>query len=127
MSPGMSKYHHVFLAAQCSHEVRNSACLAAVREPLTQALMPLLEFDFPFWYEEWRETDLADQRRSIRGKTVRFLARPDLLPNPSNWLKDWAINDGIDGEEEVRRAAVEELARGWRTDPETIAFLEVKE
>jgi hypothetical protein len=28
---------------------------------------------------------------------------------------------------EVREAAVEELARGWRTDPETLAFLEVKE
>jgi len=27
----------------------------------------------------------------------------------------------------VREAAVEELARGWRTDPETLAFLEVKE
>src|SRR5271157_1947670 len=27
------KYHHVFLAAQCFHEVRNPAFLAAVREP----------------------------------------------------------------------------------------------
>ena len=118
------KYHHVFLAAQCFHEVRIPAFLATVREPLTQALMPLLEFDFPFWYEEWREEDLAVQRRSIRGKTVRFLARPGLLPNPLNWLKDRTINDG---EEEVREAAVRELARGWRTDPETLAFLEVKE
>ena len=114
------KYHHVFLAAQCFHEVRNPAFLAAVREPLTQALMPLLEFDFPFWYEEWRETDLADQRRSIRGKTVRLLARPGLLRNPLNWLKDRANNDG---EEEVREAAVRELARGWRTDPDTLALL----
>ena len=113
------KYHHVFLAAQCFHEVRNPAFLAAVREPLTQALMPLLYFDFPFWYEKW-EGDLADQRRSIRGKTVRFLARPGLLPNPLNWLKDRANNDG---EEEVREAAVRELARGWRTDPDTLPFL----
>src|SRR5271157_643788 len=114
------KYHHVFLAAQCFHEVRNPAFLAAVREPLTQALVPLLEFDFPFWYDKWEETDLADQRRSIRGKTVRLLARPGLLPNPLNWLKDRAINDG---EEEVREAAVQELARGWRTDPDTLPFL----
>jgi hypothetical protein len=27
----------------------------------------------------------------------------------------------------VREAAVRELARGWRTDPETLAFLEVLE
>ena len=114
------KYHHVFLAAQCFHEVRIPAFLATVREPLTQALMPLLYFDFPFWYDEWRETDLADQRRSIRGKTVRLLARPGLLPNPLNWLKDRANNDG---EEEVREAAVRELARGWRTDPDTLPFL----
>ena len=78
------KYHHVFLAAQCFHEVRIPAFLATVREPLTQALMPLLYFDFPFWYDEQRETDLVDQRRSIRGKTVRLLARPGLLPNPLN-------------------------------------------
>ena len=82
--------------------------------------MPLLYFDFPFWYDEWRETDLVDQRRSIRGKTVRLLARPGLLPNPLNWLKDRAINDG---EEEVREAAVRELARGWRTDADTLPFL----
>ena len=84
--------------------------------------MPLLYFDFPFWYEEGRETDLDVQRRSIRGKTVRFLARPGLLPNPLNWLKDRAaINDGE--EEVVREAAVYELARGWRTDPDTLPFL----
>ena len=82
--------------------------------------MPLLDFDFPFWYDKWEETDLADQRRSIRGKTVRFLARPGLLPNPSNWLKDRAINDG---EEEVREAAVRELARGWPTDADTLPIL----
>ena len=114
------KYHHVFLAAQCFHEVRIPAFLATVREPLTQALMPLLYFDFPFWYDERQETDLVDQRRSIRGKTVRLLARPGLLPNPLNWLKDRANNDG---EEDVREAAVRVLARGWRTDPDTLPFL----
>ncbi len=114
------KYHHVFLAARCFHEVRNPAFLAAVREPLTQALVPLLEFDFPFWYDESQERNLADQRRSIRGKTVRFLARPGLLPNPLIWLKDRAIKEGG---EEVREAAVRELARGWRTDPDTLPFL----
>ena len=39
-------------------------------------------------------------------------------------LKDRARNDE---HEEVRQAAMEELARGWRTDPETLAFLKVKE
>ena len=44
-APNDHKYH--FLAAQCFHEVRNPAFLAAVREPLTQALMPLLYVRFP--------------------------------------------------------------------------------
>ncbi len=39
-------------------------------------------------------------------------------------LKDRARNDR---NEYVRWAAVHELARGWRTDPETLPFLEVKE
>ena len=35
-------------------------------------------------------------------------------------MKDWAKKAG---EEEVREAAVRELTRGWRTDPDTLPFL----
>src|SRR5271166_4861895 len=61
-----------------------------------------------------------------------------IRPFPANWRQKGGLNGylfstkkeltlRLESSGEVREAAVRELARGWRTDPETLAFLEVKE
>ena len=70
-----------FWRPECFHEVLNLAFLAAVREPLTQALMPLLYFDFPFWYEERQETDLSG--RVLKSHLGQNRSLP-CLPRPAS-------------------------------------------
>lgn len=110
--------HNVFLAARCYQEIRNPSSLTGLREQLPREIEKMLRFEFPFYYDEMEEPDLQQRRSSVRIKAL--IAKSLFLPDPRLWFcgrlaedDDWA----------VRVAAVQELARGWYGDPDTVPLL----
>ena len=109
----------VFRAAECLREIREQGLIKDTRRDARQALLPIMQFDLPFYYEPWSPE--AEQVNGIRSRAVQELARgwkddPDTLP----LLKDRAANDD---DRVVRRAAVQELARAGQDDPDTLPWL----
>ena len=112
------KFHHRFLAAKCCQELRNPRTLGPAFDLARSALENLLRFDFPYFYREYEEE--AQRRNQVQTKAVGALATALLPDNPSAWLKDRATKDDNWA---VRQAAVQELARGWKDDPDTLTIL----
>jgi predicted NACHT family NTPase len=112
------EFHHLFLAARCCAELRNHRTLGKTSENTLAALEAVLRFDFPYFYEVW--DDEAEQRDRLLAKTVASLINTQLLDQPANWLKDRAARDD---NESVRQAAVRDLARSWKDDPDTLLLL----
>jgi predicted NACHT family NTPase len=112
------EFHHLFLAARCYQEVRNPSSLARLREALSRDIEKLLCFDFPFYYEDWREPDLKQRRSRVR--TRALIATSLLQRNPRLWFLRHAAEDD---DQAVRKAALQELARGWKDDPDTLPLL----
>jgi predicted NACHT family NTPase len=112
------EFHHLFLAARCCAELRNPRMLGKTSENALAALEALLSFDFPYFYDSYEpETERRDR---LLTKTVASLVNAQLLDQPVNWLKARATQDG---NWSVRRAAAQELARGWKDDPDTLPWL----
>src|SRR6266404_850225 len=110
--------HHVFVAARCYQEIRNPTSLTLLRQRLFTDIETLLQFDFPFYYQDWEEPDLAERRRRIRVRALVAASR--LISDTNAWFKGRAENDD---DWAVRSAAIQELARGWKDDPETLRLL----
>ena len=111
-------FHHIFLAANCSLELRNPRLLGSVRDRIEEKLLDLAAFDYPYFYEFYEAE--AQQIGEIRARAVRLIAAAQLLSNTRRWLEDRAANDDNWA---VRQAAVQELARGWKLDPDTLPWL----
>lgn len=111
-------FHNVFLAADCCREVRTPKALGESLNKTATALQELLQFDFPHSY---KLSQLEyEQRYLVRAKVVSYLANALFLGDTRMWLRDRATHDN---DWAVRRAAIQELARGWRDDPTTLTLL----
>ena len=109
------KFINVFLAAKCLFEVRNRSGIAAATTQLLNRLKNLRKYDLPFLYYYEPYGDEASVVREIRTQAVAAIATtwkddPDTLA----WLKQRAQ---FDDNEDVRYAALQELARGWKDEP----------
>jgi predicted NACHT family NTPase len=112
------EFHHVFLAARCYQEIRIPSSLTLLRQRLVSEIEKLLKFDFPFYYEDRREPDFQQRRSRVR---IRALISASLfLPDPRPWFRRNATEDN---DPDVRQAAVQALARGWKDDPHTLPLL----
>ena len=112
------EFHHIFLAARCCAELRNPRTLGEVFEKVRVALDELLRFDFPYSYEHWEDEE--ERRNHLHAKAVAALVNAQLLDQPVKWLKERAAQDD---DRVVRYAVVQELARGWKDDPDTLPWL----
>ncbi|MGE3440923.1 MAG: NACHT domain-containing NTPase, partial [Blastocatellales bacterium] len=111
-------FHNVFLAADCCQEVRNPKALGESLKRVVGELQKLLQFDFPYFYGPFEPEN--EKRNLIRAKAVGYLSNIVFLDNAKTWLKDRATRDW---DWSVRQAAVRELARGWKNDPDTLPWL----
>ncbi len=112
------EFQNIFVAANCCLEVRNPKSLGQSRTRAKNALLQLTRFDFPYFYKEYQEE--AQRRNDICKKAISSLANPQLFDEAHGWLKDRAAKDDNWA---VRQAAVQELARGWKDDPDTLKLL----
>ena len=79
-----------------------------------------VRYNAPYYYEDWKE---YDQSGITREKFVALLA--------AVWhdieTRDWLLSAGErDLDWIVRMAAVQELAQGWKDDPETLPWLKAR-
>ena len=110
----------VFLAAQCSREIRELGAIQEVRSQARSQLVSLSRYDLPYYCEPWKDEDREVSQ--VRSNAVRELARgwkDD--PDTPRLLKERV---SLDDSEYVRWVAVEELAMGWADDPETRRLLQ---
>ncbi|NJM97012.1 MAG: NACHT domain-containing protein, partial [Phormidesmis sp. RL_2_1] len=103
---GMS---HLILAAHCLIEVRNRHEVGNCDGLLLQLLQQSVLQQHPY--------SLADETiATILGLIALVWPHPATL----DWLKDRAQNDD---HSDVRSSAVQELAQGWKNDPNTLTLL----
>lgn len=114
------QFHHIFLAAQCYQEVRNPQTINDIRQKLQKELTDLLEFDLPSHDDDVLEDEEIEKRDLIHAKAVSTLVRVRLIENTMAWLKTCATQGYY---EAVRRAALQEIARGWLNDFDTLILL----
>ena len=108
--------YHVLLAARCVGEVRKRLELGDVVETIQNRTMKLTRFNRNDYDLLW-----ADEARSIvqiGARAVMMVATVwrDLYATRA-WLKTGAQSDE---NWDVRQSALQELARGWKDDPETL-------
>ena len=110
---------NLILAAECLGEVRNRQAIRQTSDKLRYTLIEAaVRFDPPWYYEPHEEFDLVG---ATREKAVVLLAAvwPDNTTH--HWLRTTMRAEHQDWI--ARRAAVVELARGWKADAETLASL----
>jgi hypothetical protein len=84
-----------------------------------QRLTELVQFDFHYDYSFLDEE--AEKVRLIRAQAVTLRANV--------WHEDFDTRDWLearaqsDRKGDVRQAALQELARGWKNNPDTVAWL----
>ncbi|MFB8789572.1 MAG: HEAT repeat domain-containing protein [Potamolinea sp.] len=115
------KFIHLFLAAECLLEVRNSSIVGATATQLLNQLKGLTKYDLNYYYKPFLDQEETMLVYTIRSQSVTAVAttwkdHPDTLP----LLKQWAQ---ADNDSDVRRTAVQELARGWKDHPDTLPLL----
>jgi predicted NACHT family NTPase len=111
-----SKFHNILLAARCYQEVRNPTTLSISRSKLRNELENLLRleaYNNPWGLETW-------QVHRIQARATILLSSPQYTEDSRKWLKDHAMNYDV---QYIRQIAVQELARGWRDDPEIATCL----
>jgi predicted NACHT family NTPase len=112
------KQANLMLAAGCLSEVRNRRALQRTDQALRQRFVDEVVFyEPPYYYEPWEaEQETGPTRRKAVGLfTFGWRDRRVLVSLLSV--------TGGDGDEIVRQAAVQELARGWKGHPETLPLL----
>ena len=113
------KLANLMLAAGCLSEVRNRLIIQATdRELLLLFAENVVRYDPPYYYSPW---DKHRETGPTREKAVRVIAFVWRSKETRRWLVSVV---GIDQDWIVKRAAVQELARGWKDDPSTLGILE---
>jgi hypothetical protein len=111
------RFINVFLAAKCYTDLRNPGAFGALSERLEHELKALTQIELPFYYEEYdEETRLAAE---VRGEAVRAIGACWPMPQTRQWLLD----NVQDKNSKIRSPALRELARGWKSIPDTLALL----
>ncbi len=112
------KYVNLMLAAGCLSEVRNWKSIEKTSEALWKRFVEeVVRYDPPYYYEPWRkEREVGPTRRAA----VERIATTWSGQKVRKWLWYTARND-LDPI--VREAAVRELARSWKEEPETLPWL----
>ncbi|MGA2147296.1 MAG: HEAT repeat domain-containing protein [Bryobacteraceae bacterium] len=112
------KLANLMLAAGCLSEVRNRRAVLQIDQALRGRLIAdAVTYDPPYYYEAWEENE---ETGPTRAKAVALIASIWRSAETREWLLSTAkpSQDWI-----VRQAAVQELARGWKDDPETLPLL----
>ena len=109
----------VFLAANCLAEVRRKSDLVEVVSSTEARLLELTAWDHPHYYGSLGSE--VEEVRDTRMRAVHALVGISIARSERNaWLKDRARNDDHWA---VRQACVQELARGWKSDSDTLSLL----
>ena len=109
------KLANLALAAECLGEVRNRKTIRGTDDALRLAVtLHGVRYDAPYYYEAWEEPQRAG---GTRAKFVALLASVWHDSETRDWLRSTSERDS---DWIVRMAAVQELARGWKDDPETL-------
>jgi len=113
------KLANLLLAAGCLNEVRNRRVIqTTARELWDRFEREAIRYEPPRDYQLWEEFDEAGPTREA---AVHWMAISWNSENALVWLQS-AANEDRDWI--VRRAAVRELARGWKDSPATLAQLQ---
>ncbi len=115
------KFINLFLAANCLAEVRNRLVIAPTADKLLNKLKDLTQYDLWYYYipyEDKEETKLVQRIHLQAIATVTSICEDD--SDTLNFLKDYITSDN---QAEVRRAAIEALAKYFPDDPNTPTFL----
>src|ERR1017187_9378200 len=112
------KLANLMLAAGCLSEVRNRRPIQQQDEALLKRFFEdAIGYDPPYYYEpiqEWNETGPTRAKAvALIASVWRSAAVQSRLSSLANVSQDWI----------VRRAAVQELARSWKDDPNTLPWL----
>ena len=113
------KQANLMLAAGCLSEVRNRRALRSTDQVLRQRFVDeVIFYEPPYYYEPYEaEEETGPTRRKAVGLfALVWRDRQALvsLLSAARGDDDWI----------VRQAAVQELARGWKDDPETLPWLQ---
>lgn len=114
------RFRPVFLAANCYADIRNPVVVGSATEALQRKLLTLTHFAPP---ESFRlnNYELQQITTEVHEKSVHaYVACFPRAPAIRDWLNDRVRNDEYG---DVRCAAVEALARGWKDDPGTRPLL----
>ncbi len=112
------KLANLMLAAGCLSEVRNRGAIQQTDEALRRKFLEkVIRYDPLYYYEPWKE---SSEVAPIREKAVALIAFVWRSEKTRVWLRSASEGD-VDWI--VRRAAVQELARGWKDDAETLPML----
>ena len=112
------KLANLMLAAGCLGEVRNRRAIHSTDEVLRRRFMEeVIRYDAPYFYEFYEEDS---EVRPTRDKAVGLASLVWRSKDTRIWLRSAAEGD-VDWI--VRMAAVQELARGWKDDAETLPIL----
>ncbi|MBV8729698.1 MAG: HEAT repeat domain-containing protein [Acidobacteriia bacterium] len=111
-----NKLANVMLAAGCLSEVRNRRPIAQTDRTLSELMLQrAIRYDPPYLYENYQ---VYDEVGPTRSKAVGLIA--SVWSGSHSWLRSAATQDA---DWIVRRAAIQELARGWKNDPDTLPIL----
>jgi len=142
-SLGRGGLSNLLLAAHCLSEVRSRGEVANEANRLLEQLSYEVEHQYPFDFDKnlskdligaivngWKEQSdllsllkgwiLVNPRSRIPGEAVVAIGQNWPTPDTLTWLKRCAQTEE---DYAVRRAAVQELAQGWKDDPDTLPWL----
>lgn len=100
-------------------DVRKRSELGPVDASVLTRLKQLTKFEFSYFYQPW--DDEYQTVAEIRQRAVCLVAGIWQHCRTFEWLTDRAKYDPDNG---VRRSCIQELARGWKGDPQTLTILQ---
>ena len=112
------KLANLMLAGGCLSEIRNRRALQKLDEVLWRRFVEeVIRYEPPYYYEDYVVWSEAGPTRQKAVGLIAFVWR---TAGARAWLKSAAEGDP---DWIVRWAAVRELARGWKDDPDTLSIL----
>jgi hypothetical protein len=112
-------FHAIFLAARCVGEVRKRNELGLITGKVLDRVKGLARFDLNFFYEDWSEE--GQRVVAIRTRAVSMVA---LIWRDERGTRAWLKARVLSDEDwAVRQTAVQELAKGWKDDPDVSELL----
>jgi GTPase SAR1 family protein len=113
-----AKLANLMLAAGCLSEIRNRKAVQKTDEMLRQQFVQkAVRYQPPYYYEPWEKFSEAG---GVRRQAVALFAFVWRSKNTRAWLQSTVEHDA---DWILRMAAVEELARGWKDDAETLPIV----